>query len=414
MESQMKVNGKLFTDVQTKVIWACILSYCTAYFCRLNLSAALNAIVLELDLTKTQGGALATVFAAVYAFCQLVNGSIVNKVNPMKYMLLGLVGSACANIAISFSNTYVQLLICCLANAVFQSMMWTPIMRMQALFFTEKRPLDRANRMVSYTLVVGHFGAWLISGFMAERLNWHLSFSIPGILALVMAVTSYIMTRGICFENSGRNSSKQSTGAAKGIWKILFETGFLYILASALIFGFVRDSNITWAPTILNDMVKGLNISSAAVSLLLPIVNIAGTAVGYKMRSKGLKPSLVVSTMMAFVIACAVILIIGKNVILTALLLSFVCAAMSGAGPMFTTIFPLEYNFANATGFTAGMIDCTIYMGSALAGVLGGFVMDNNGVASLFIIWILTSAIAVVLMKRAAICMSMWHTKNDY
>ena len=49
-----------------------------------------SSIAGEMSLSMARAGFLQTVFALVYATGQLVNGTVVDHVNPAKYMLVGI------------------------------------------------------------------------------------------------------------------------------------------------------------------------------------------------------------------------------------------------------------------------------------------------------------------------------------
>ena len=103
----------IFTSTQKRMLAVCLSIYTSAYFCRLNLAAALESIAASLSLSIPAAGFLQTVFALVYAAGQLVNGSIVDRVNPARYLLVGIVGSACSNILMGASVNYPMMIITC-------------------------------------------------------------------------------------------------------------------------------------------------------------------------------------------------------------------------------------------------------------------------------------------------------------
>ena len=96
----------IFTKKQRRIITACTVLYIAAYFCRLNLSAVLDPIASHLSLSLPQAGLLQTVFAGVYAMGQLTNGMIVDRVNPVRHMFMGLLGTALCNIAMGAAGSF--------------------------------------------------------------------------------------------------------------------------------------------------------------------------------------------------------------------------------------------------------------------------------------------------------------------
>ena len=65
----------IFSTQQKRVLTMCVVMYTAAYVCRLNLSAALSSMLPALGLSMARGGMLQTLFAAIYAAGQFVNGS---------------------------------------------------------------------------------------------------------------------------------------------------------------------------------------------------------------------------------------------------------------------------------------------------------------------------------------------------
>ena len=68
-------------------------------------------------------------------------------------------------------------------------------------------------------------------------------------------------------------------------------------------------------------------------------------------------------------------------------MLALACAANYGVNPMLTTFIPMEYDKAGRVGFVAGTVDCFIYIGSALAGVLTGAVSESAGWQNVYVLW---------------------------
>lgn len=384
-----------FSTQQRRVLTLCVIMYTAAYVCRLNLSAALSGVMQDLNLTMAQGGMLQTLFAAIYATGQFVNGSIVDRVNPAKYMLLGLSGSVVCNMTMGLCSAYPALLAVWSLNAVFQSMLWTPVMRLVALNFCEGKLRERANEIIALMLIVGHFLAWAISGFVSAAASWRLSFIVPALLALA-AIAAMAQT---CLTLDARSMHRNAASSARDpILRVLAATGFFLVILTCVLYGFIRDSVITWTPTILAQLSGGHAVSSAAFTLILPAINITGVLLGFRLRKRGAKPHGVVVLMMFSSILCSAALFGHGGMLKTAVLLGLICAAMYGANTMLTSLIPLEYDRIGRTSLTAGMVDSFIYAGSALSGALAGGVYEMLGANMLFGAWIIAGAVSAVLM----------------
>ena len=156
---------------QVNLLVTLFVAYTAAYISRTNLSPALDAIQTHFRLTAAQVGLLPTLFAVPYALGQIVNGTLADHFRPRNFIFIGLAGSALMNVLFSFANSYALLLILWCLNGCFQSMIWTPIVRIMATEYQESvRP--RAMFAVSITLIAGYLIAWLISGLLTSSGGW--------------------------------------------------------------------------------------------------------------------------------------------------------------------------------------------------------------------------------------------------
>lgn len=391
-----------FTHKQKLLLTILVALYSSAYFCRLNLSAALDGIITAMDLPIVKAGFLQTVFALTYATGQLINGAIVDRVNPARYMLVGIAGSAVCNLAMGTASAYPAMLFIWAVNAAFQSMLWTPVMRLIAMHFSGEGERQRANAMLALALTFGHLGAWAISGFLSTLVSWRFSFIVPACLALIAFAASARALRALDAGTPKASAAKaQAAAPAQPIHRVFTGTGFYFVLAGCVLYGFIRDGAVTWTPTLLARAGSSA-LSATAFTLILPLLNSVGVVIGFTLRSRGSNPHIVVVLMMLCAIVCGGVLLTGGSVLLIAILLGLICAAMYGANTMLTGLIPLEYDRVGKTGLTAGLIDSLIYAGSALAGALGGGLYEHMGSGALYASWIAAAVFAALLMRVSA------------
>ena len=403
---------KTFSSSQRLLLAVCIAVYTSAYICRLNLSAALGSISEAFVLTMPQAGMLQTLFAVIYAFGQLINGSIVDHVDPVRHMLTGLAGTAVCNLIMGLCTAYPALLAVWSVNAFFQSMMWTPIVRLIALHFDDDTLRIRAQGALAFTLVVGHFGAWLISGFLSAYVAWRYSFAAPAFIAAAVCLVSIriFMRNSAIRKLPSRPSASVAASSAYPALHVFAASGFFLVLITCVLYGFIRDCVITWTPSILARLTPSGAVSSA-FTLILPLINIAGVYLGFMLRIRGTNPYAVIVIMMVFAALCSALLIPAGGLLLLSILLGMICAAMYGANTMLTALIPMDYDRVGRTGMAAGMIDSCIYLGSALSGVIGGYVYEQIGPSSLYGAWILAAVVSGVLIHAGSrISMKFWKT----
>ena len=386
-----------FTRIQRRVVFACTLAYVVAYCNRFNLSAALEQLSAALQITPAQAGLLQTCFAVTYAVGQLVNGMVVDRVKPVRHMVTGVCIACACNMLMGIVAVYPAMLVFSLLNGAAQSMLWTPIVRLLARFFTEERQRRRANMIFSFAVVFGHLAAWAVSGVLASAVGWRLSFLVPGALglpcvAVIRALVKY----------SGESASVHAAAPAswRAAWPIFARTGLLLVFLASILYGFVRDCIVTWVPTLLSAEGGGSALSSTALSLIIPLLNAAGIALGYVLRERENQSNRrVTALMMAYAGLCSVPLLLVGGALPMALLMGASCACMYGLNPILTALIPLEYERVGCIALAAGLMDGFIYVGSSLAGVAGGALYGTLGARSMYLCWILAALAAAALFR---------------
>ena len=139
-----------FTSAQRRMLFLCFLCYSAAYTGRLNLSASLPGLRAELLLSETQSGLFQTLLALVYATGQIVNGALADRVSARRSIGIGLLLSAACNAAFGLSHRFGLMAALWALNGAAQSMLWTPIVRMTAAWFSGKQR-ERASFVLSVT-----------------------------------------------------------------------------------------------------------------------------------------------------------------------------------------------------------------------------------------------------------------------
>ena len=183
-----------FSPIQRSTLLLCFFAYAAAYTGRLNLSAAIPGLRGGIAMSDAQAGLFQTVFALVYAAGQIVNGSLIDKINVRRSIAVGLIISAGCNALFGLTDSFPVMLILWGLNGAAQSMLWTPIVKLVADRFSGQAR-DRASFVLSITIIFGHFIAWAISGTLAAILNWRYSFLIPAFIMTAAGVFVFAALR---------------------------------------------------------------------------------------------------------------------------------------------------------------------------------------------------------------------------
>ncbi len=390
----------MLNKTQKKILLGCVLAYTCAYIGRLNVSAVLPYLTAHFSLTFTQSGLLQTVFALVYASGQFINGALSDKVNPRLYIMAGLFVSSICNLLMGVVHFFPLLLVIWGINGFAQSMLWTPIVRMIALYFNE-RTRSKASFYLTFTMVLGHFFAWFIADTMGKHFSYQMAFIVPSFVLLLALIPCQLL-----LPKSVSSISLKAKEEQKGSLSALFKTGFLFLLLACIMNGFTRDGVMTWAPAVLNQMEQ----TFLPTVLIIPLINVFGLIFGKTLLKKSNDQSrrfLILLNILS--ISIILPLTFTTSPLLSALLLGITCALMYAINPVLTTILPLESDKFGLVGLSAGMMDSAIYIGSALAGVLGGQLKTVGGNQLLYISWAVACALSILF----TLCSIKMHKKSN-
>ena len=298
-------------------------------------------------------------------------------------MAIGLIGSAAANFGFGLAHSHALLVALWTLNGAAQSMLWTPIIRVIAIHFEGKRRA-RAAFVISLTVSVGHLLSWMLAEWFVGRALWRWAFITPAILLALAAVAWRLLTDWRDFEPHA--AQKAGATGRMAIAPLLLTTGLWAMLVCCVTLGFVRDGILTWAPTmILRTAGEGV----MSVSLLIPLLNLVGWALSQFVFKRFQHVRISIAAILLFTaVDTALLWLAGeKSAMLMSVLLGIGCAALSGMTPLITAMLPLEYASVGRAGLVAGLIDCCIYLGSALAGMGTGALSDVRGWTFTYLVW---------------------------
>ena len=152
------------------------LTYVLYYVGRMNLAVALPVIESEFGWTTMTTGLVSSSFYMVYAFGQLLNGSLGDRFSARWYVFGGLLGSAVCNLLFGLSNTLLAMAVIWGVNGIFQSTGWGPIVKVSSHWVL---PWQRntVSTILGTSFVLGSLFSWWLSGqILAMSGNWRAVF----------------------------------------------------------------------------------------------------------------------------------------------------------------------------------------------------------------------------------------------
>ena len=262
---------------------------------------------------------------------------------------------------------------------------------------------SRAGFALSFTLVVGYAAAWLITGGIVSLVNWRMGFLIPSLLTLLCAGVAFILLHNV--KIPPEKKSPAARDRQSGLFRIAAATGLIPVLAGCVCNGFMRDSIMTWAPTILMETQNLALDGVLGVALIIPAVNYLGILFGrrcYGWIGQSARRSAALLLTLSAGASGLLLLFFHVSPLVCALLLAAGAALSYGINPLLTTMLPLEYDRLKRVGAVAGLTDAFIYLGSGLAGVTAGAVSQQAGWGAVFALWLASSLGGAVCLQAAA------------
>lgn len=372
----------------------CWIAYCTSYVGRLAYSASMPRLI-ELGIgTPTQIGIVNSAFFLCYGFGQFVNGQISDHASPRVMISLGLAGSGVANLAMSFLSNWKIMCAVWTANAFFQSMLWTSIMKIfgSQLSVEEGR---RAGVGITSSFAVGSIISYFFSSLMLAFFSWRETFIAASLFLLPVGIA--FLAAYPHFLRTPRNDTERATEKAET--EVPFRTaviagGAVFCLLPAACFAFIKDGVGVWTPAFLVQN-YGLRASTASFATLLePLVNLSGAymaqALWERMGQNELKAASVFF-LAAAVILSLVLLIPGLPSFAVLLLLSFATATAFAENTLVLNLASLRFARSGHVGSVSGLCNSVGCLGSSLGSFGTGAMMERSGWRGANIIWILAA-----------------------
>ncbi|QQO09296.1 MFS transporter [Breznakiella homolactica] len=397
-----QASGVLDPAKQKKLYFLCWVSYFASNLGRLSYTVSMVEIIRTENITGAQAGFIGTGFFIAYGICQLFSGYLGDRVHPRRMVSVGLLASGVLNFAMIFGNTMPWLFTVWCANGIFQSMLWPPIARMVAEYYSPER---RKTVLVGLgtTYPIAMLSAYVLSGLLVWLSGWRSVFLFFSVLITAAAVLwiiglkNYPAPAGKVHPARPQNAVTSGRTLWKGTWKPLIAASILF--CGALVFqGFLRDGLVNWVPVFLK---RNFAVSSAFAILsttVLPLVNLAGIYVTNRIYKAFKNEALTSLILFGTAAAAALVLRIwGQHYYgATLALFALVTACMMGINLMLASFVPSYFSSLGKVSMVSGIMNATVYVGSSLATYTIGMLTDHYGWNTSLNLIVLMASLGVV------------------
>jgi len=271
------------------LLWSAYASY---YMCRLNFAVAQPEIMKEFpEWTLAQIGTIPSVYAAVYAIGQFVNGQLAERFGARRMMSFSLVVAGLMNILFSQATSFTEMVIFWGINGWVQSAGWSLVVETMSNW-TPARRRGIVIGLISTCYQVGNVAAWLLAGLLIESLGWRAAFWVPGLWLMPMSALFLLFMRNRPedagfkpiredqrdeYTDEEGNETPQERLTAAQVLKITLTNRILWILA----IGFfcansVRYAFMNWSVTYMANFHDQPIKESAFMAVALPLIGSIG------------------------------------------------------------------------------------------------------------------------------------------
>lgn len=386
------------------VLCVCFIAYTIIAFARNAYTAAVPGIIAEGIFTKMDVGTINSSFYLTYGAAQIFGSFLTDKIAPFKIILLGLLGTILANVAMAVSPTYTVIFIARAASGVAQFGTWPALLKIVAEY-VNKDYRRGAMYIMPLGLQAGSILSYLVAAAVLTYGKWKDLFTISYIMLAVASVI-YVMVflyakkkevdvHARKLERAGANEKKNGDG---GIG-LLISSGALLLIIPIVAKSLIETSITSWLPTMI---MESYSVSAGFSSVLTVIVTCANflavfcVAFFYPRIFK--THTVAVGAFFAMIIPMAAILmLIGKISIAVVLLAIVIIVVLKSVIHQFFTVeIPAVYTMYNKAGMIAGIINAVACLANVLSGVLCGYLAENFDWSMTILLWGVLALLGVI------------------
>ena len=379
------------------IVIALWLVYAASYFIRTCYAATIASIVSEGVYNKGEIGLIGTAFFICYGVGQLISGLIGDKVNPFVMIMFGSIAGAVSCFSMAFADNLILMLVIWAANGFFQSMLWSPILRV----FSEtinKKLRNKAILNISLSLPIGTICAYFISTIIIKYLKWQYVFLCGGVCILIVSV--FVLLAVLYTKNDIKKTRIKNTVISDQSKNAADKTNFLYvallsglfiILVPSFLHGMMRDGITNWVPTMITET-YGVSASfSVFLTIILPVFNAFGAYAVvplYKKLGKNEIKTAAVTGIIALVPLTVLLFINKLSVYVIIILLALTTSIMYALNYLIISLVPIRFTKYSCTSSVSGILNSAAHLGCALSSYGFGAVAQRAGWNFVIVIWI--------------------------
>lgn len=404
----------LYKKLKWQVFVSATLGYGLYYVCRLSLNVVKKPIVDSGVLTESELGLIGSALFFTYAVGKLTNGFLADHSNIKRFISLGLLVSALANLIMGFTSGFFFFALCWGVNGWVQSMGAPSCIVSLSRWYTD-RERGSFYGFWSTSHNIGEALTYILTAVVASSFGWQWGFRAAAIVGLLGALMLSIFfhdspeSKGLPTVNEDFRKEKTSTwDEQKGVLK----NPYVWILALSSAFMYIsRYAVNSWGPYYF-ETAKGYSLTQANTLVAISAVSgIIGTAssgfVSDKLfHGRRNKPAFIFGLMNVF--ALCLFLLGPKNVWWIDVISMMIFGLGIGALICYLGgLMAVDIASKQASGAALGIVGIMSYLAAGIQDIASGYLIENNksvvnGVTiydfnSISIFWISAAVISLLL-----------------
>jgi len=374
------------------------LMYGSYYMGRYNIYIANKSICDEFGWSKTDIGLVFSVWYWAYAFGQLVNGIITDKIGGRKAIMIGAVATILLNYlfgATPWGGVLSYFIMIWCINGYFQAFGAPSIVKINANWFslTERGTF---TGIFGFMIQAGRLGINFLGPFVMATYGWRYAFFLPPLVTFTVLIATFFMVRDNPEDCGFKNFVKYGEGGTEEpdekppelsyIFKKVFTSKILWIISGAYFCtGVVRHGLDAWFPRYMQD-VHGLALTGKEFLGAIVIVPfsavlgsiIAGWCSDHLFHGRR-GPIAAIMYFMQF--ALLIVFLKFPHPYIASGLYVILQIFINGPHSLLGGAASMDFGGRKAAGAASGLIDAWQYIGAGTlgAGFFMGFLIDKFG-----------------------------------
>ncbi len=405
-ENDIEITQKRISASKA-IFTACWLSYAAISMGKSVYSASMASMIAEGLFTKSYSGIINSGFYLLYGGAQLIGGKLIDKISPMIWINVSLIGTALSMLGMAFARGFLPMLIIWSIDGLLQFAIWPAIVRVIAEYVLPSQK-KKAMTLISFSYCAGMLASYLCGSVVLSFAHWSVFFLVAAVILGGFSVYWIIASRSalkyLSRDNKENNEIEEKKGDAPKK-NVIISSG-LFLLFVPSFFRTCLDLGLkSWVPTMIMESYDVSASFANALTTILVLINLSGV-----FFCTWLYPKIVKNAAVGFGICFAaalpmtVLLLFTGNipVIVVVLLLSGLTTMMYAGHQFNNVIIPMFFAKYHKEGSIAGILNAIASFGAVAATFGFGYLADNFGWTGTIISWIVITAAALVFCLSAS------------